>query len=354
MLSLSQLQLQATSGAGSPHSPLQQPSPPLCFSPQPSSGNVSPLLRAVATPPPLSLDSIREEPSRSRSRLPQHSPLRQTASSGATPQISITSDTGAQTFIAASSSDSNGEDEMDTSPSPEPPSPLHASHFCLLRGNSLDSPLACRCEEEEEGGAPPPRPSIMRGTGVACLARPPNDNERSPRRRAPPAVDAATAANKHHAFVNAPELLRKSFPPLGGAPPEEADAPSSDSENNLSAPSSPRICRFPAPVENAPQRTGSGSLLFGMPNKWSRLPVREIVGAIVALVDSRAPSLVREDVRERGLSLRDPAAGAEVEVEVEVASGPAADSKALKMRRVSGDDSQYSQLCQQLINCMTT
>lgn len=340
--SLSQLQLQATSGSTSPHSPLspiQQTSPPRCYSPQPSSGTVSPLMRTVATPPPLSLDSIREEPHRP---YVSGAPPR---TSSCNPQISITSETGDQTFIADSSSSS---DCMDTSTSPEQAS-VQYPHFCLSRGQSLDSPYLCGCEEELTT-----RPSIVRGTGMNFLSKNKIDstttrkNERNLTRQ-----DAVgSASNKHQVFISSSNEQRHSFPPLHYSDVTQ-DEYSEETNYMGSIPPAPKISIHQREdlIDTTPQRSGSGSLLFGVPNKWSRLPVSDIVGAIIALIDSRAPSLVREGVRERGLSVIDPAGA---EIELEVSCGPASDSRALKMRRVSGDDSQYSQLCQELINCMTT
>lgn len=66
-------------------------------------------------------------------------------------------------------------------------------------------------------------------------------------------------------------------------------------------------------------------------------------------LDAHAPELpLVLQPSERGLALEHPAAG--VQIELEVCDGP--DECGLKMRRISGDSLQYSELCQRLVACM--
>ena len=316
-------------------------------------------------PPPLALDSIREEPPRGSKRLSGSHPKSNSSSFCQNPQISVTSDTGDQIIIASSSSDSSPDpcDDMDTSPfqspiTPEPiPSPLsihQTSPRRLMKGYTLDCPYSYlgHCDLQ--------RPSITRGTPGVFNSRRYSGfennnihrvrNEHNLVRQDAISYEVST---KRDMFITNIDL-RHSFPPYSG------NCTDSDSEmTDMSIVSDPFQHQT---IENlhqqhrdiidmAVEKTGSGSLLLGVPNKWSSLPVQELVGAIMQELEARAPMLVREGIRDTGVSLRDQTGA---QVELEVSQGPAADSRALKMRRVSGDDLQYSQICKQLIDCMTT
>lgn len=140
---------------------------------------------------------------------------------------------------------------------------------------------------------------------------------------------------------------RHSFPPFPNGGTGESDTEMADV--------SPSGDRSPLGEHNIIElelpKTGSGSFVITLPNKWSGMAQQDLVGNIMDMLERRAPSIVSEGVRDCGLSVRDPT-GAQVDLEVH--EGPAADSRALKLRRVSGDDLQYNQLCQQLIDCMKT
>ncbi|XP_064470778.1 serine/threonine-protein kinase SIK3-like isoform X2 [Ornithodoros turicata] len=108
---------------------------------------------------------------------------------------------------------------------------------------------------------------------------------------------------------------------------------------------------FPSPAYCAPegalQKTPSGSLCIAVTHSGCG----DILTDIRQRLDAHAPELpLVLQQSERGLALEHPAAG--VQIELEVCDGPKPDERGLKMRRISGDSLQYSQLCHQLIACM--
>ena len=420
-LSLSQLQLHPGSSPGSPLTPQRYPSSPprsaspqqRCLSPQSSlspqpsssisslspqplspshsSGNLlgAPMISTRAggpsPPPPLQLDSIREEPARKsksssstfrRSNSSNYSTCT-TATIGQNPQISVTSDTGDQIILASSSSDSSPDpcDEMDTSPfqsplSPEPsgtflPPMIHlSSPRRLLKGYTLDCPYSYLSHYDSQS-----RPSITRGTPGIFLTRPQTGldtgnnnihrarNEHNLVRQDAINLEDISDTSKREMFISNLDF-RHSFPPYNtGLCTDNNDSEMIDMSTIN------KTLHHQATIENLSQqhrdilfdmtleKTGSGSLLLGVPNKWSSLPVQELVNAIIREVEVRAPFLVKEGIRDTGMSVRDQTGA---QVELEVSQGPANNCRALKMRRVSGDDLQYTQICKQLIDCMTT
>ncbi|XP_070000793.1 serine/threonine-protein kinase SIK3 homolog isoform X2 [Penaeus vannamei] len=362
-LSLSRLQLHPPSSPGGPRSPSHRQSPPLVLSPQPSSpasllspgAPLSPpppghVPRSGPSPPPLGLDSIREEPPRG-SRVPHRNPSI-VHNFTQNPQISITDESGDQ-IIIASSSDSSPDisDDMDSSPFPSPLSPDPVTMFSplssqrLFKGLSLDSsPLPYVGQYDTQA------PSITRGTaGLIASRRSPADNNNVHRARNERNLvrqNAITGPPHHHMLITSMEY-RHSFPPFPNGGTGESDTEMADV--------SPSGDRSPLGEHNIIElelpKTGSGSFVITLPNKWSGMAQQDLVGNIMDMLERRAPSIVSEGVRDCGLSVRDPT-GAQVDLEVH--EGPAADSRALKLRRVSGDDLQYNQLCQQLIDCMKT
>ncbi|XP_069163626.1 serine/threonine-protein kinase SIK3 isoform X7 [Procambarus clarkii] len=363
-LSLSRLQLHPPSSPAGPRSPSHRQSPPLVLSPQPSSpvsllSPVAPLSppppglipRSGPSPPPLGLDSIREEPPRGchmTHRIP-----RNTHTFTQNPQISITDESGGQVIIGSSSDSSpDVSDDMDSSPFPSPPTSDHITLFPhlspqrLSKGLSLDSsPLPCVGQYDIQG------PSITRGTaGIFASRRTTttdnNNVHRARNERNLVRQNAITATPRNHMFITSMEF-RHSFPPFHNGGMGESDTEMADI--SPSGERSPLVER--GIIELELPKTGSGSFLLTLPTKWSGMAQEELVGSIMHILERRAPSIVREGVRDSGLSIRDPT-GAQVDLEVH--EGSVADSPALKMRRVSGDEDQYTQLCQQLIECMTT
>ncbi|XP_076392946.1 serine/threonine-protein kinase SIK3 isoform X5 [Megachile rotundata] len=86
----------------------------------------------------------------------------------------------------------------------------------------------------------------------------------------------------------------------------------------------------------------------------SRLNSEAILGRVKQIIDARAPPkgfiFSREEVKGSGLSLEYPGG---VQIELRVCESEEKEVKGIKMRRISGDQLQYSQLCQQLISCIT-
>ncbi|KAK7081181.1 hypothetical protein SK128_010229 [Halocaridina rubra] len=363
-LSLSRLQLHPPSSPSGPRSPSHRQSPPLALSPQPSSpvsllspgAPLSPpppslIQRSGASPPPLGLDSIREEPPRRiylSHRLPRHVHTSFTQN----PQISITDESGDQVIIPSSSDSSpDVSDDMDSSPFPSPLSPdpsvmfPHVPPQRLLKGLSLDSsPLPCVGHCDTQG------PSITRGTAGIFASRrqtsPDNNNiHRIRNERNLVRQNAVSGTPRNHMLITSMEF-RHSFPPFHNGGASESDTDMVDvSPSGERSPIGERSV-----IEVELPKTGSGSILLTLPTKWSGLAQQDLVEIIMHILETKAPSIVREGKRDCGLSVRDPT-GAQIDLEVH--EGPAADSRALKMRRVSGDELQYTQLCQQLIDCMT-
>lgn len=86
----------------------------------------------------------------------------------------------------------------------------------------------------------------------------------------------------------------------------------------------------------------------------SRLNSEAILGRVKQIIDARAPPkgfiFSRQEIDGSGLSLEYPGG---VQIELRVCESEEKEAKGIKMRRISGDQLQYSQLCQQLISCIT-
>ncbi|XP_076234918.1 serine/threonine-protein kinase SIK3 isoform X1 [Calliopsis andreniformis] len=86
----------------------------------------------------------------------------------------------------------------------------------------------------------------------------------------------------------------------------------------------------------------------------SRLNSEAILGRVKQIIDAKAPPkgfiFSREEVKGSGLSLEYPGG---VQIELRVYESEEKEVKGIKMRRISGDQLQYSQLCQELISCIT-
>lgn len=89
-------------------------------------------------------------------------------------------------------------------------------------------------------------------------------------------------------------------------------------------------------------------------NESSRLNSEAILGRVKQIIDARAPPkgfiFSREEVEGSGLSLEYPGG---VQIELRVCEFEEHEKKGIKMRRISGDQLQYSQLYEQLISCIT-
>lgn len=114
-------------------------------------------------------------------------------------------------------------------------------------------------------------------------------------------------------------------------------------------PSPLHACCGEAPLQKSP--SGSLCLLLGRGISPCRGTGGDLLLDIQRRLDAHAPELpLVLQPSERGLALKHPAAG--VQIELELCDGPHPDECGLKMRRISGDSLQYSELCQRLVACM--
>lgn len=106
------------------------------------------------------------------------------------------------------------------------------------------------------------------------------------------------------------------------------------------------------------EKTSSGSFEVRLSKYYSELKSNDILTIVKKIIDVKAPPKCcfissREDLsindEENGLSLEYPGG---VQIELKVCEKSGCEQKGLKLRRISGDQIQYSQLCQQLISCM--
>ncbi|XP_034951244.1 serine/threonine-protein kinase SIK3-like isoform X2 [Chelonus insularis] len=116
-------------------------------------------------------------------------------------------------------------------------------------------------------------------------------------------------------------------------------------------PSRPSITRGIGRPLNSPVPT---EVEVTLSNESSRLNSETILGRVKQIIDARAPPkgfiFSREEVEGSGLSLEYPGG---VQIELRVCESEEREVKGIKMRRISGDQLQYSQLCEQLISCIT-
>lgn len=116
-------------------------------------------------------------------------------------------------------------------------------------------------------------------------------------------------------------------------------------------PSRPSITRGIGRPLNVPIPT---EVEVTLSDESSRLNSEAILGRVKQIIDARAPPkgfmFSREEVEGGGLSLEYPGG---VQIELRVCESEEREVKGIKMRRISGDQLQYSQLCQQLISCIT-
>lgn len=92
-----------------------------------------------------------------------------------------------------------------------------------------------------------------------------------------------------------------------------------------------------------------------MSDESRRLNSAAILGRVRQMIDARAPKkgfiISRQEVDDgTGLNLEYPGG---VQIELRVCETEEKEVKGIKMRRISGDQLQYSQLCQQLISYIT-
>lgn len=101
---------------------------------------------------------------------------------------------------------------------------------------------------------------------------------------------------------------------------------------------------------NRVHKTESGSFVLTLPTKWYGMRGHELVGALLETVEANVPYLVSEGVNENGISLRDDSG---VRVDLQLTLNMHNIPQSVKMRRLAGNELQYTQICQQLIDCIT-
>lgn len=143
-------------------------------------------------------------------------------------------------------------------------------------------------------------------------------------------------------------------------------SPSPDSLEDLLPYYPPHLPSFIISEPCDPQRPsitrGIGRPLTGTPvptaevevtlsDESSRLNSETILGRVKQIIDAQGLVFSRQEVDGSGLSLEYPGG---VQIELRVCESEEKEAaKGIKMRRISGDQLQYSQLCQQLISCIT-
>jgi len=99
------------------------------------------------------------------------------------------------------------------------------------------------------------------------------------------------------------------------------------------------------------QKTSSGSIQFELSRHIAAsLPVSEILHHIKQIIEAKVPNLICQ-YSNNGFAIEHSTG---VQMELEVFEGPLPNYKGLKMRRISGDNLFYNQLCQELISCMNS
>lgn len=141
--------------------------------------------------------------------------------------------------------------------------------------------------------------------------------------------------SRHEAYVKN-ETLRHSFPP--------------NTTSHLFHTDSTDLTYFDESPNDLPmvelQKTSSGSFEVALSEVCSTLCVNDILDYIREQLVAKG-SIVGETPDRSGLALQGPG-GVQIELRV---SGEA-DSRGLRMRRISGDQLQYSQLCHELLQCI--
>ena len=143
-------------------------------------------------------------------------------------------------------------------------------------------------------------------------------------------LESSDAQSRHFMFINNLEL-RHSFPPLAG---ETSCGGNFHGDDSL----------------RCVQKTDSGSLVFGLPSKWCN--VSEVLSTLMEAVENNIPPLINEEVSDTGLHLRDNTGSVRVHVEI-APDLHNLSQQTMKMKRLAGNELQYTRICEHLINSMT-
>lgn len=212
----------------------------------------------------------------------------------------------------------------------------------------------------------PSRPSIVRGIGKGQCSNDNYEESKETTEKLPTNVDESQ--NNHcYSFKQGPlgsreerresftlpknASLRSTFPPPSSGIGNN-DNPFMLNFNNVlnNTLENGRTSSHHAPYRNVfasdlMQITASGSFQVTLSNSCAQLATSDVLGIVKDLIERGKPrEFVVGGCGDNGLALEYPSG---VQIELRVCKGE------LKMRRISGDHHQYSELCRELISCMT-
>ncbi|XP_034233875.1 serine/threonine-protein kinase SIK3-like isoform X2 [Thrips palmi] len=212
----------------------------------------------------------------------------------------------------------------------------------------------------------PSRPSIVRGIGKGQCSN--DNNEESKDTKENLSANVEESRNNHsYSFKQGPlgsrderresftlpknASLRSTFPPPSSGICND-DSPFMLNFNNVlnNTLENGRTSSHHAPYRNVfasdlMQITASGSFQVTLSNSCAQLATSDVLGIVKDLIERGKPrDFVVGGCGDNGLALEYPSG---VQIELRVCKGE------LKMRRISGDHHQYSELCRELISCMT-
>ncbi|KAK3913599.1 Serine/threonine-protein kinase SIK3 [Frankliniella fusca] len=209
------------------------------------------------------------------------------------------------------------------------------------------------------------RPSIVRGIGKGQCSNEGNEEQRVIQDKF--GVDVGDRENNQNCNFKPSQLvsteerresysknaaLRRTFPPFSSAIGSN-DNPYLFNFNNVinNSVENGRTSPHHSPYRNVfasdlMQITASGSFQVTLSDSCAQLATSDVLGIVKDLIDRRKPpqGFVVGGCGDNGLALEYPSG---VQIELRVCKGE------LKMRRISGDHHQYSELCRELISCMT-
>ena len=247
------------------------------------------------------------------------------------PQISVTDEMGGEVTLVQSRSSCESVDSLDTNRT----SPIDSID---AMDQTDDSCLGAECAAEyrlpsliASRPCDPNQPSIVRGIGKAAAPHPPHLPMDAP---LPGERPFLTRDERRESFTQSKNAaLRHSFPPPSNLP--AYDGSSRDSENGRTSPSyaSDRL-----------QKTASGSFQVPLADLCAQWASMDVLGLVQQLISKRGADrpgsgFVIGGVANNELTLEH--AGG-MQIKLRLCKGE------LRMRRISGDHRQYSQLCQEL------
>ena len=266
---------------------------------------------------PGSVDSAMGDPPSLRSNT--------ITSGGGMPQISITDDHGEVRL--PSLSDSSPEDEMMMTPTERSDfmfPPMYSSKTSFpIRQSSTDSVTR--------------RPSITQGIGR------PADRGMLVRQDA-----VHQSRDRHEAYIQN-ENHRHTFPLSVSTMDEE------DEELNYKKPvimtGSLIHCQNILNTFPTIEKTPSGTITITLSDSCSNVESHNIVLIIKSMLMTRAPHLASSIADPLTISV---SSNQGVEIKLEVYEGPESHWKGLKLCRISGNYMEYSQLCQEVLSCISS